>query len=617
MLDDAVWYKNDGSSINIVVIDSGVSCYHSSESFINGGITMTEDGQVIYDEYEDKLGHGTAVVDIIHKLLPGAKLFIIKIFEEGLGTTIYSLIKALNYVYTNLNCDMVQMSVGVTIIDDYPILDNIIDKLYRKGVKIISAFDNLGAISYPAACQNVIGVDTSKDLKELDEYEIIDGGIIDIRIADKFHRVRWVNPPNTIIKGSSFSCSYVTSYVAKILEYYGRNITKRDILNIMKKNAKNIYTVNYQKKESKEGYFKLKNAIIFPFNKEVHSIIKYSEMLDFNICALYDTRYSYNINKNVKELIHDYKNEDLYIEDYRKIEWNGDFDTIICGHCKEISDLIKEDILEYFIEKCIKYKKNMYCFDDITKYIDHLPKKYSKLFKYPYIDNNSIPLNRFDKLRKSSKPIIGVFGTSSSQGKYTLQLELRKLFNKKGYVVGQIGTEPSGELFGFDAVYPMGYNSAVYVNQYSSVAILNEMIWNIEKKDVDIIIVGGQSGIIPYDTGNLKQFNFKQYDFIFGTTPDVSIICINPYDDIEYIRDTIKFVESSSGGKVLGLVLYPMGIKYGPLDRLIKSRLHINELNNIKDKITNTLEVSVYVLGEIDHMSKLVTRIEKYFEQEE
>lgn len=52
-------------------------------------------------------------------------------------------------------------------------------------------------------------------------------------------------------------------------------------------------------------------------------------------------------------------------------------------------------------------------------------------------------------LYRISTPVLAVCGTSSKQGKFTLQLELRKRFCEMGYKVGQIGTEPNSLLLGW------------------------------------------------------------------------------------------------------------------------------------------------------------------------
>ena len=45
---------------------------------------------------------------------------------------------------------------------------------------------------------------------------------------------------------------------------------------------------------------------------------------------------------------------------------------------------------------------------------------------------------------------------------------------------------------------------------------------------------------------------------LIGLNPDVVILVINYFDELEYIQNTIKFIESSVGAKVIGCVLSPV-----------------------------------------------------------
>lgn len=76
------------------------------------------------------------------------------------------------------------------------------------------------------------------------------------------------------------------------------------------------------------------------------------------------------------------------------------------------------------------------------------------------------------------------------------------------------------------------------------------------KKNCDIIITGSQSSVLPYDIGNLKMFPLKQYSFLMGTQPDAVILCVNPFDDDDYIFRTINFLEASVNCKVMRCVCF-------------------------------------------------------------
>lgn len=107
-------------------------------------------------------------------------------------------------------------------------------------------------------------------------------------------------------------------------------------------------------------------------------------------------------------------------------------------------------------------------------------------------------------------PVVGVFGTSSRQGKFTVQMELRKRFLQHGYTVGQIVSEPSGYLHQCDGVFPFGYHANILTCAEDSVAILNRMLWDASGHNTkDVILVGGQSGVVPYSYHNISQYNFK------------------------------------------------------------------------------------------------------------
>ena len=91
-------------------------------------------------------------------------------------------------------------------------------------------------------------------------------------------------------------------------------------------------------------------------------------------------------------------------------------------------------------------------------------------------------------LYRIATPIIGVFGTSSKQGKFTLQLKLRELLLKQGYSVGEIGTEPTSQLFGKEYVFPMGYNSTVYIEHNDIISYLNAALYDISiRKKISLL----------------------------------------------------------------------------------------------------------------------------------
>lgn len=532
----------------ICVIDSGISKIYPKCNILGGYSVEPEN-----TNYEDQVGHGTAVTDLILKKCPTANIFCVKTFYDQTYCTYENLIQSLQYVLDNVTCDILHISAGVTTMPDMR-LKELILKIYKKGIIIVSAFNNDGIVSYPAAFDEVIGIDISARCKLPAEYEIIYNSIVDIRGSSGFYRVKWINPNNIIIRGSSFCAAYITGLIANFL--IEQKLDKNEIKKRLCPNAKYVYSDNSNQMNHNKRLPDMTNIVVFPFNKEIHSIASNEDLLHYNVIGYFDVLKSPYVNKTINDIL-PYTQNTKKIEPISNLNWESKaFDTIVCGHCGLLSHLLKRELLAEIIQKCIQFDKNLYSFDNLSCHIKELPASEQERFYFPIVDGSDIPPFRFDKLRLSSKCTVGIFGTSSQQGKFTLQLILRRLLQERGIKVGQLGTEPSSLLFGFDEVYPMGYNSSVYVSGEDAIRVLNEMIWNIEQKDCNIVLVGCQSGTAPYDTGNIARLNLPQYEFLLATQPDRIILCVNYHDSLDYIRQTISFIECNTGGTVMALVIY-------------------------------------------------------------
>ena len=583
--------------IKIVILDSGLRSDMQSNV---KGVSLI--GQIISHKYEDDCGHGTAVYGIIQKIKNIAEIYIIKIYGDNYEININDLIFGLNYIYENINADIINMSLGVSILEKKDRLYNICRKLSDKGCILISAFDNTGSISYPAAFDNVIGVTSGINVNRIDEFEYFeDNNTINIAAKGNVQKVWWTTPKYIFLGGNSFACAHVTVKVAKLM--HEGFISKDVILEKIKEESIKIH--KHSKNEIMKQPFLISKAALFPFNKEMHSLIRYQNLLSFSIVDIYDVKYSPQIGKSTSELLNlnnKTNTTDFQVKSIEQIQWEK-FDTIILGHMDELSLLIKQSDLKLnIIKQCLDLKKKIYLFDQkgIPKSILKKDDVYCSM-----ININNVCYDNYGKLFRISKPVLGVFGTSSKQGKFTLQLKLRELLLQAGYNVGQIGTEPSSLLYGIDYCFPFGHNSSVSISGVESIKYLNSIINELCEKN-DIIIVGSQSGTIPYDYGNIIQFPMAQYDFLMGCQPDRVILCVNPYDEINYIFRTILFIESSVDCKVIAVVVFPKTIKddwtgiYGGKQMLSKK-----QYNMICEELFNKLNIPVFKLGDDSDMQIL------------
>jgi len=595
--------------IKISIIDTGLSYPHPG---IKGekpdGVSVLN--KVISSDYEDNLGHGTAIYGIIHRLLPDAEFFIVKVFDKSIESNIDDLLIALDFLKKK-NVDIIHLSNGIPKLNEYQIFEDKIKWFIDNGSVIVSSCDNLGCNSYPASFNHVISVDISNLYKSESEYEYLENSLTNIRIKGGFQRVCWVNEQYLLVDGASYSSPYVTAMLGKWFSR-GEKVSYKNAIKLLKCNATKIqkFPLSMHMKTN----FKLNKAIVFPLNKETHSLFSHYDLCPFSIVGVYSHRTLGICGRKVSECLTQKIQLDLTVKNITEIEWNSDnFDSVILGHLIELSSIIKEDLLKYFIDKCIKYRKKIYSFDSLAEYENSL-RKNNLSFYYPVLLKRMVPKGRLGKLFLSSTPIIGIFGTSSKQGKFNLQLDLREHFIASGYKVGQLGTEPSSFLFGFDSNFSYGYNSYIELSESETILLLNTEIQKIEQKQVDVIIVGTQGGVIPYAKYNINTIPMHQENFLSAIDFDCLIMCINSFDSIEYIARSIMYIESYTGKRVSSLVLFPrrrMISKFGLTDKF--TNLSDEELCNLKNILGREFHREIFINGHKNDMNTLYNNIVSYF----
>lgn len=106
----------------------------------------------------------------------------------------------------------------------------------------------------------------------------------------------------------------------------------------------------------------------------------------------------------------------------------------------------------------------------------------------------------------------------------------------------------------------------------------------------------------------------SQYMFIQGTLPDTVILCVNTYDEIEFITRTIQFINASVEAEIIAIVIFPMTLRNEQLG-VYGGRVQMEEeqLKNKKEEISGITNVPSFILGNMDEMNKLVDTIIKYY----
>ncbi|MEQ7202296.1 DUF1611 domain-containing protein [Lactococcus lactis] len=601
---------------DIVLIDSGVEMGHPAlKNYKVDGISIAKCGNkyILDSDINDTYGHGTAIYYMLKKDNPDINIYVIKLFQEDLTVELEDIIFILNFIKQNINCKIIHMSLGVSFCEDIYLFENICDEFYQNKVFIISAFDNLGTLSYPAAFKTVIGVDmVSKGISNKG-YQYVINSPVNIRFLAHKQLLPFLDKKFENLIGSSFFAPHISNLVCK--NYKEIVNEDYDIHQFLKNKATTIINIENYSEESKKS-FPIKKAVVFPFNKEIHSIVANTDLCSFDILGIFDTKYLGNVNKKISEVL-PYCSNDNIIQNIEKLDWSLPFDTFILGHILEINNLIRKDYISSIIEKCIKFNKKLYAFDDISAYLTDNVIKTNLNYYHPEVKMGDVKNNTFGKMRCINKPVVAIMGTSPKQGKYTLQLQLRRQLKKEGYRVGQFGTEPTGYLFGFEVVYPFGYNSSVKVTGNDSIYAINRMLGEIERTNPDIIIVGSQSQTVHYNTGNLAFYSIQNTELLLGTEPDGVILVVNYNDPIEYIKRTINYIQSLQETTVIALVVYPISkdTKWTVLGSLT-NKCNYKELVAFQEKVIKETDKKCFIVDSQIDIEAITEEIINFFSED-
>ena len=307
------------NKLEILIIDSGVNLNHPlfKDDQLKGFQFCCKNASSVNlndKNIDDSFGHGTAVYGIIRKTKDFANITNIKIPDIENGNLYdQSLFEILEYIFENINSyhpDIINLSLGINMSENLKRLYYICSKLYDKGVVIVSAFDNAGAISYPAAFDCVIGVTSSKESRMSNEFTYIEDTIVNIAAFGNIQRLAWSSPDYIMMGGNSFACAHVTVQVAR---YMQKNITTfQGILKEFKDHAVKSY-IPSSSTPLRTRIFTEKRAVVFPFNKEIHSLIRFPNLLNFKIVDVYDSKYSARVGATTRHILSDENVENYLI----------------------------------------------------------------------------------------------------------------------------------------------------------------------------------------------------------------------------------------------------------------------------------------------------------------
>ena len=589
----------------IAVIDTGCNSKYIGKNPIFGYSIVIKNGcakkALCYNDY---IGHGTAVTCIIDQQVRNSQIVVIKIDEKycrkhGIARWLF---EALKYIYENEHFDVVNISLGYTARDDGNSVERICDKIRKKGTIIVSAFDNNGIVSYPAMFHSVIGVDSSP-LLDIGKYIYVDKNVNVIASIK-----RWNLPTACGEYCKSYGNSFLApEFSAKIYNWLSQGICPDEIEQILQREAWKIVDNLEEKTFGEKRTIDIRKAITYPFNKEISTLSRFEDQLNFDIIGYYDHPLLGKVGTDIGAAFQCANSHK--IKSITDLNWSDDFDTVILSHVETLSQILQRNIVEQVIEACLFYHKNLFLFDEDDCFVSKAYSELVALFeeKGLWIHKPSkmtnLNLQWGGKLFNTSCPVLCVAGTDSAQGKFTLQIMLRKLLKKQNVKVSNFGTEPSSELFGFEGVYTFGYNADMPYAGWKNIIAVNHTLHQLDEIPADIIITGLQSRTIAPNAAAFKSYPIRQQEFIVGCSPDAYVLCVNTKDPFNYIKRTIKYLESVFPSKVIALCMN---------DVSHSSKWHSPKV--LRLKYTLMLRKRVYSLSSEKSLEKLSKYIIRYYQ---
>jgi subtilisin len=216
---ESTWGDGSGAGVRVAIVDSGVDNDHPAiAGAVKGWIEPYEaDGKLQFrtDRHEDSSGHGTACAGIVLSLAPKVELYSIKVLGGTLSGTGALFAAGLHWAIDN-GMQVVNLSLGTTKRDFYPILHELADTAYFRRVVLVAAANNLPVPSFPSLYASVISVASQEDPDPLHfcynpspPVEFSAPGI-DVQVA-------WSGGSYVRSTGNSFAAPHIAGLVARLV----------------------------------------------------------------------------------------------------------------------------------------------------------------------------------------------------------------------------------------------------------------------------------------------------------------------------------------------------------------------------------------------------------------
>ncbi len=567
--------------IRIGIIDSGLSTRSNRlGKFVEKGLSI-KGSEIISDVFDDEIGHGTACADLLTRYLSPehVRIYIYKIFDAQDSISFGKLNDAFRLALKD-EVDLINCSFGSIDPGAQSALQEQFDAVTAHNIIVVCAWNEYDYTTWPANFEKAISV-KGGEIASQNEWHWENNKRCHVIFRGNKQRVKWRNNKQIFIGGSSFATVLCTRQIIQNWLTSNTKLSYQNTVAYLKKHAVKTISVDLDRSDEipwNSFQSKIRNVGIYPFYKESHGFVHFADKLPYSISWVADLKFSKNSGKSTHDVL---KNCDRAFHIHQGLpEDAGDIDTLIVGYLDKASRAQGRNLLESTLRYALRHKKNVFSFlppDDEEFWVSSFSKE-DLWLKIPKL-TQEIAQRVFENVpekRAFDTPIVCVIGTSSQQGKFTLQLALRYELQNRNLRVAQIGTEHQSGCFGIDFTFPSGYGHETSLNlpMHYHIPFLRRVLSEMDKENHDVILTGAQSGLLSPDPYSYHLL-FSEL-FFLAVIPDHTIVIYNKTDPPDLIERTRKYVESKTSLPPFAMVAFEelvekgfLGVAEQIVDRLL------------------------------------------------
>ena len=239
-LEDA-WGDSQGAGVRVAIVDSGVDNDHPAiAGAVKGWAEPYEaDGKLQFhtEPHQDSSGHGTACAGIVLSLAPQAELYSIKVLGGTLSGTGALFAAGLHWAVEN-GMQVVNLSLGTTKRDFYPVLHELADAAYFRRVVLVAAANNLPVPSFPSLYASVISVASQEDPDPM-HFCYNPSPPVEFSAPGINVEVAWSGGSYVRSTGNSFAAPHIVGLVARLIGHRP-HLTPFQVKTILRAAAYNV-----------------------------------------------------------------------------------------------------------------------------------------------------------------------------------------------------------------------------------------------------------------------------------------------------------------------------------------------------------------------------------------